>query len=204
MEMAMIPSALRSPLPSTPLVPATCDAEAGGSRYVELQIRSAISELCSAVWSALDNERSTAENSLRRAIDLLKEMGEAAVTTPQDFRGRLAPWQVRKVTGYINAHLDQTIRNDELAAIARLHTSYFGRAFRNSLGETPHEYIMRRRIEHAQGLMLSTGASLSEIALDCGLADQSHLSRLFRRLEGESPSAWRRARLGSPDQEASP
>ena len=200
----MTPSALSSSPVVTPLVPATCDAEAGGSRYLELQIRSAISELCSAVWSALDNERSTAENSLRRAIDLLKEMGQGATADPQNARGGLAPWQIRKVTGYINAHLDQTIRNDELAAIARLHPSHFGRAFRNSLGETPHDYIMRRRIEHAQGLMLSTGASLTEIALDCGLADQSHLTRLFRKLEGESPSAWRRARMGSPDQGTRP
>lgn len=199
----MPPSALPVLVPSTPLVTATCDAEAGGSRYLNLQIRSVISELCSAVWSALDNERGTAESSLRRATDLLREMGETSATLPDETRSGLAPWQVRRVTSHINAHLDQTIRNEDLAALAKLHTSHFGRAFRNSLGETPHEYIMRRRIEHAQGLMLSTGASLSEIALDCGLADQSHLSRLFRRLEGESPSAWRRARAGSADQEAS-
>jgi AraC family transcriptional regulator len=99
---------------------------------------------------------------------------------------------------HIEASLDSSIKNEELAALVHLNPSHFGRAFRNSFGEPPHEYVIRRRVERAQGLMLSTGASLSEIALDCGLADQSHLTRLFRRIVGESPRAWRRARLGAP------
>lgn len=108
------------------------------------------------------------------------------------------PWQIRKVTSHVEAHLDRPIRNEDLATIVRLTPSHFGRAFRNSFGEPPHEYVIRRRVEHAQGLMLSTDAPLSEIALDCGLADQSHLTRLFRRMVGESPRAWRRARIGAP------
>jgi AraC family transcriptional regulator len=99
------------------------------------------------------------------------------------------------VTSHIEAHLDRPIRNEDLAALVRLNPSHFGRAFRNSFGEPPHEYLIRRRVERAQGLMLSSDAPLSEIALDCGLADQAHLSRLFRRLVGETPRAWRRARI---------
>ncbi|WP_407676446.1 helix-turn-helix domain-containing protein [Povalibacter uvarum] len=102
------------------------------------------------------------------------------------------------MTSHVEANLDATIRNEDLAAIARLNPSHFGRVFRNSFGVPPHEYVIRRRVERAQGLMLTTAASLSEIALDCGLADQSHLTRLFRRLVGESPRAWRRARLTAP------
>ena len=86
------------------------------------------------------------------------------------------------------------MRNEELAAVARLSTSHFNVAFRNSVGESPHEYVVRRRVERAQGLMLSTDKSLSDIAAECGLADQPHLTRLFRRIVGESPAAWRRAR----------
>ena len=125
-----------------------------------------------------------------------------ATAAPQPVRGGLAPWQIRKVTSYVETHLDQPIRNEELAALVRLNPSHFGRAFRNSFGEPPHEYVIRRRVERAQGLMLSTDASLSEIALNCGLADQSHLTRLFRRFAGESPRAWRRARIGAPMQES--
>lgn len=162
------------------------------------KVRTAIFELCSAIRSALDDERGIAEDSLQRAAEILNEMGEAAAPTKERARGGLAPWQIRKVSSYIDANLDRAIRNEELAAIARLNTSHFGRAFRNSFGEPPHEHVIRRRVERAQGLMLSTDAPLSAIALDCGLADQAHLSRLFRRVVGESPRAWRRARNGEP------
>jgi transcriptional regulator GlxA family with amidase domain len=157
-----------------------------------------MAELCSAIRSALDDDRGTAEDSLRRAAEILREMGETAAASPAQVRGGLAPWQIRKVTSHIEAHLDRPIRNEDLAALVRLNPSHFGRAFRNSFGAPPHEYVIRRRVERAQGLMLSTDASLSEIALDCGLADQSHLTRLFRRIAGESPRAWRRARIGAP------
>ncbi len=167
---------------------------------MDSSIRSVMAELCSAIRSALDDERGIAEDSLRRAVEILQEMGETATAAPQPVRGGLAPWQIRKVTSHVEAHLDQPIRNEDLAALVRLNPSHFGRAFRNSFGEPPHEYVIRRRIERAQGLMLSTDASLSEIALNCGLADQSHLTRLFRRFAGESPRAWRRARIGAPMQ----
>lgn len=205
-------------LAMTGVVPAVCDSEAGDCEKIVLtranltqpappshgpglsarKIHSMFAELCSAVRCALDNERCTAEESLRRATEILREMGETASAVTSEGRGGLAPWQVRKVTAYIEAHIDQTIRNEELAALVRLNPSHFGRTFRNSFGEPPHEYMIRRRVERAQGLMLSTSASLSEIALECGLSDQSHLTRLFRRISGESPRAWRRARIGAP------
>jgi AraC-like DNA-binding protein len=162
------------------------------------QLRSVMTELCTALRSALDDERDSAEECLRRAAELLQTMEGAAAPAEQPARGGLCPWQIRKVTSYIEAHLDRPVRNDDLAALVRLNPSHFGRAFRNSVGESPHEYLIRRRVERAQGLMLSTRASLSEIALDCGLADQSHLTRLFRRIVGESPSAWRRSRISAP------
>lgn len=86
------------------------------------------------------------------------------------------------------------IRNSDLAALARLSTFHFIVAFRHRFGSSPHQYIIRRRLEHAQGLMLSTEATLSEVAVECGFADQPHFTRMFRRFAGESPAAWRRTR----------
>jgi AraC-like DNA-binding protein len=162
------------------------------------QFRSIMAELCTALRSALDDERVTAEDSLRRAAEILEGLGGTETAPKAPARGGLSPWQIRKVTSHIDANLDRPIKNEELATLVRLNASHFGRAFRNSFGEPPHEYVIRRRVERAQGLMLSTEASLSDIALDCGLADQSHLTRLFRRIVGESPRAWRRARLSEP------
>src|SRR5690606_2306493 len=69
------------------------------------------------------------------------------------------------------------------------------RAFKESFGTTAHMHIIRLRLELAQRLMLTTDEPLSQIALACGLADQAHLSKLFRREMGETPSAWRRRNL---------
>jgi AraC-like DNA-binding protein len=110
-------------------------------------------------------------------------------------RGGLAPWQIRRVSTHIEEHLGETILCDDLAMIARLSLSHFMRAFRDSFGCPPHTYLMKRRMERAQGLMLTTNTPLGHIALECGLADQSHLSRLFQKFVGESPAAWRRARV---------
>ncbi|MET0533979.1 MAG: AraC family transcriptional regulator [Steroidobacter sp.] len=182
----------------TGVVPSVCDAEAGQEYRTVRKLRSVMTELCTAIRSALDDERVTAEDSLRRASEILRDIGTTDVATTEQVRGGLSPWQIRKVTCHVEAHLDRPIRNEDLATLVRLNPSHFGRAFRNSFGEPPHEYVIRRRVERAQGLMLSTRASLSDIALDCGLADQSHLTRLFRRIVGESPRAWRRARLSAP------
>ena len=89
---------------------------------------------------------------------------------------------------------DTTVRTKDLAALVELSSFHFCRAFRDSFGDSPHAYVTRRRIERAQGLMLTTNNSLSQVAMDCGLADQAHFNRLFRRFVGESPGAWRRAR----------
>lgn len=186
----------RPDLDQTELLPAGPSSSAHG--FSMLRLRALMTELCIALRSTLDDERGTAEDSLRRAAKILDEIGATQAPAREAARGGLAPWQVRKVTNHVETHLDRPIRNEDLAAIVRLNPSHFGRAFRNSFGEPPHEYVIRRRVERAQGLMLSTGASLSEIALDCGLADQSHLTRLFRRAVGESPRAWRRARLSAP------
>jgi hypothetical protein len=133
----------------TGVVPPVCDAEAGerfggqssirrhdsagngpAAGFAVRKIRSVMAQLCSAIRSALDDERSTAEDSLRRAAEILQELGATEAMTRQQIRGGLSPWQIRKVTGHVEA--------------------------------------------------------------------QAHLSRLFRRIVGESPRAWRRARSGEP------
>lgn len=108
-------------------------------------------------------------------------------------KGGLAAWQIRRVRGHIEEHLDETILIEDLAGVARLSSGHFCRAFKVSTGETPHAYVVRQRIRLAQRLMLSTKDSLSQIACACGLTDQAHLTRLFRRLVNDTPLAWRRA-----------
>jgi transcriptional regulator GlxA family with amidase domain len=109
-------------------------------------------------------------------------------------RGGLAPWQVRTLNAHIDANLDGEIAAEEMARLVRLSVSHFGRAFKQSFGRAPHAHVIAERIARAQTLMLETAEPLAQIALAVGLADQSHLSRLFRQVTGDSPFAWRRAR----------
>ena len=167
--------------------------DAGGVISLE-RLRSAVAELFSALNETLRDERSKASERLLRAEALLETVEQQATPPPATAPQGLAPWQIRRVLRHIDSNLDTAIRNKDIAALARLSESHFNVAFRKSVGQSPHEYIIRRRMERAQGLMLSTEKALSEIAAECGLADQPHFTRLFRRTVGESPAAWRRAR----------
>ena len=159
------------------------------------RLQSAFVELSTALNETLHDKRSAAAESLRRAEAMLDVRQLHAMRGPAEARRPgLAPWQVRRVLAYIDANLDRSLKNKDLAAIARLSPFHFNVVFRNSVGDSPHEYIIRRRMERAQGLMLATEKPLSEIAAECGLADQAHLTRVFHRIVGESPAAWRRAR----------
>lgn len=165
------------------------------------RLHGVIAELFQAVSNALLDKDELAEQCRHRANALLETViGPPGVTNgaprpagTHDASG-LAPWQIRRVIAHIDANIDSEISNKDLAGAVRLSPGYFCHAFKASVGETPHGYVIRRRLQRAQGLMLSTDATLGQIALDCGLADQSHFTRLFRRLVGESPGAWRRAR----------
>jgi transcriptional regulator GlxA family with amidase domain len=167
------------------------------SRSTIRRLRSTIDTLLNALASALNDQRDSAKKSLSRAAALLQT---TAVAQPpkRPVKSGLAPWQVRTLASHVDANLDKPIRSSELATIVRLNPAYFCRVFRESFGEPPLQYIGRRRIERAQQLMISTDTSLSQIAFDCGFADQAHFSRLFRRVAGDTPRAWRRAHAGLP------
>lgn len=113
----------------------------------------------------------------------------------RDVQSGLAPWQMKRVSALIEAQLGEKLCLDQLAEVAKLSTSYFATAFRRSFGISPYAFILRQRVEFAKRQMLQGGVPLCEIALNCGLADQSHLSRVFRRTTGMSPTSWRHSQL---------
>jgi AraC family transcriptional regulator len=165
----------------------------------------AIRLLCFAV-EALSRNQDETYQYIERAIGLLKaecDRRDAAEldrsSAPKPMLRRLAPWQLNRVAGFIESNLASTIRIQDLAAVTHLSTRQFSRAFRSTIGQSPYAHIMRHRVEYAQEVMLRTDRPLSQIALDCGLADQAHLTRLFRRLVGVSPGVWRRL-YGDPRQ----
>src|SRR5262249_40508574 len=113
-------------------------------------------------------------------------------------QGGLARWQINRVRVFIDQHLTERIRVVDLSSLARSSPSYFSSAFKRTFGASPHAYVMRRRIHLAAELMLKGDAPLSQIAINCGFADQAHFSRQFRRAMGRTPSAWRRECASTP------
>lgn len=169
------------------------------------EVIDSIAALIEAMTHALAGESESARRSIqiaglalaRGASDGREIASQRLAEEKQKCRGGLAPWQVRRLSTHIENHLAESVQCDELAVLVNLSLSHFMRAFRESFGCPPHAYLMRRRMECAQGLMLTTNTPLGQIALECGLADQSHLSRLFHKFVGETPAAWRRARVNS-------
>jgi len=106
--------------------------------------------------------------------------------------GGLAPGVLRRVREHIEQHLAESIGTDALARIAGLSTGHFNRAFKQSTGDSPHQYIIRKRVAMAKQLLIQTSRFLADIALDSGFADQSHFSRTYVAITGETPSACRR------------
>jgi AraC family transcriptional regulator len=141
-----------------------------------------------------DTDRAKAKCCIERAVDLVRgreclpswQLGRPRV------RGRLSGWEVQQVRHYIESNIGQRISVGELSALVRQSRGQFFRTFRKSFGESPQAYILRRRILQAELLIRNSDETLAQVALDCGLCDQAHLSRLFRRINGVSPSAWRR------------
>jgi AraC-like DNA-binding protein len=95
--------------------------------------------------------------------------------------GGLAPRTVRKVCDFVDDHIEQRNSIKMLADIANLSVCYFVRAFKRTMGVTPHEYLMRQRVELAMRLLSGSDMPLSEIALAAGFVDQSHCARRFRQ-----------------------
>jgi AraC-like DNA-binding protein len=166
----------------------------------------ALHNLFVQVSGLLENFAEPAEVRVRRAGALLRDYplrrfpaSDPCLARPvASARGGGLPlWQIRKLTEYIENHIESTISIQDLAGIVRLSPSHFCRAFRRSTNDSPHCFVMRRRIARSQELMTTTRARLANIALDCGFADQAHFCRVYRKLEGEAPGIWRKMRQES-------
>jgi transcriptional regulator of acetoin/glycerol metabolism len=106
-------------------------------------------------------------------------------------RGGLPPAAMRRIREYVDAHLSEQMELPVLAGVAGLSVFHFAREFKRTAGITPHQYILRKRVERAETLLGGTDLSLSEIAIASGFSDQSHLTRRFRQILGATPKEVR-------------
>jgi AraC family transcriptional regulator len=107
-------------------------------------------------------------------------------------RGGLAAWQERRAKELLSANLGGNITTADIARECSLSTGHFTRAFRRSTGMSPHQWLLRRRVDLAHDLLRDARLSLADIARACGFADQSHFTKVYTRLRDIGPGAWRR------------
>lgn len=108
-----------------------------------------------------------------------------------EYRGGLAGPQLTRVLHYVDSFLDENLTVDLLAEIAGLSRYHFGRAFKYTTGDTVHSYVLSRRIQRAQELLLRRNSTLVEVAAATGFSSQSHFTTVFKLRLGISPGAYR-------------
>ena len=110
---------------------------------------------------------------------------------PAVYSGGLPGFRLNRVLDYIADSLDTNLSLSQLAAVAGMSPHYFCELFKRSTGHSPHNYVLLRRIERAKEVLRDPGRSILDAALDAGFQNSSHFARMFRRLEGITPSGYR-------------
>jgi AraC family transcriptional regulator len=123
------------------------------------------------------------------AVHLLKNYSAVPPRFPA--AGPLPPSTLALVTDYIEGHLDQSLHLADLAALVGMSVCYFATIFKQSMGTSPHQFIVQCRLRRSQQLLKRSEATIADIAIQCGFSSQSHLTRVFRKHLATTPRAYR-------------
>jgi len=152
-----------------------------------------------ALVAAVNAERVAGFSSGRLFLDSIEQalavalVNEYAVRRPPPrmYRGGLAPVRLRKVVELVHAQMDGDLSLEELANTAGLSITHFSEMFRQSTGQSPHQFVLYRRIERAKELLRAPESRVLDVAMACGFKSQQHFARVFRRVCGASPTEYR-------------
>ena len=122
-----------------------------------------------------------------------RETEPEVAPSPRRPKSGLPKWRLKRVVAYIDENLGESVTLSGMADAAGLSRMHFAAQFRVTTGLRPHEFLLRRRIEKAQAMMVETRDSLVAIALEVGFQTQAHFTTVFRRFVGDTPHQWRSA-----------
>jgi AraC family transcriptional regulator len=111
-------------------------------------------------------------------------------------RGGLGPARLRRIRELVHAKLEDDLSLEEMARSVGLSTAHFARMFRKSTGETPHQFILRQRLERAKAMLRAPDARILDVAVACGFKTQQHFAQVFRAVCGVTPTGYRQDFLG--------
>ena len=157
----------RRPVQSVPLEGERCPQRV--DRGPRLQdVANSLAQLLETARRELERDRATAEASLATASSILRWVIERWSGANGSAPGGLAGWQIARVRAFIDENLHRTIPIRDLSAVARRSIAHFSRSFKQAFGESPHAYVVRRRLERACHLMMTSSDSLARNSSGCG------------------------------------
>lgn len=176
-------------------------ASDGTSGETELRNSAKLEDLrIAALVAAVNEERIAGFPSGRLFLDSVEQALAAALVSGyaarrrlrQTYRGGLTSARLRKVIELVHAKLDDDLTLDEMAEAVQLSSAHFSQMFRKSTGQSPHQFVLDLRVEHAKEMLRSAEARVLDVAVACGFKTQQHFARVFRQACGVSPTEYRR------------
>ena len=132
-------------------------------------------------------------DSVEQALAVALVNGYAVRHRPiRMYRGGLSPARLRRVRELVHAKMEDELRLRDLAQSVGLSAAHFSEMFRKSMGETPHRFLLRVRVERAKEMLRSVESRVLDVAVACGFKTQQHFARVFRHVCGLSPTEYRR------------
>jgi AraC family transcriptional regulator len=152
-----------------------------------------LSQVILALWHELEEPSQTGIHYAQSATQLLAAhlSRNYTETTKPPEQGPLSQAQIQHLTLYIQTHIHQKLPLAKLARQVDFSPHYFARLFRQTTGESPHQFVLRQRISHAKYLLNKTNLSVARVAIECGFANPGHLTRTFKHHVGLTPSDYR-------------
>jgi AraC family transcriptional regulator len=132
-------------------------------------------------------------DSVEQAMAVALIQGHAVRHRPMQLsRGGLGSARLRRIKELVHAKMEDDLSLDEMAQSAGLSTAHFARMFRKSTGETPHQFVLRQRVDHAKAMLRAPDARVLDVAVACGFKTQQHFAQVFRDVCRVSPTKYRR------------
>src|SRR5579862_9384658 len=143
-------------------------------------------------------------DSIEQAMAVTLVNGHAVRHRPlQLYRGGLGSARLRRIKELVLMKMEEDLSLDEMAQSVGLSTAHFARMFRKSTGETPHQFVLRQRLERAKEMLRAPDARVLDVAVACGFKTQQHFAQAFRDVWGVSPTEYRQDLAGSEASQAS-
>jgi len=137
-------------------------------------------------------------DSVEQAMAITLVNGHAVRHRPvQLYRGGLGSARLRRIKELVHAKMEDDLSLEDMAQSVGLSTAHFARMFRKSTGETPHQFVLRQRLERAKAMLRAPDARVLDVAVACGFKTQQHFAQAFRDLWGASPTEYRQDLVAS-------